>query len=138
MIVVDTNIIAYAWLKTAQNRDALLLLEREPEWHAPLLWRSEFRNVLLGEVRRKRLDRPVAAEVMRSAERWLSDCEHLPSSELVFQLALDSGCTAYDCEFVAVAEQLDVPLVTADRALLKAFPRRARTLEVACEMPVER
>ncbi|MGH8126852.1 MAG: type II toxin-antitoxin system VapC family toxin [Gammaproteobacteria bacterium] len=134
MIVVDTNIIAYAWLKSAQNRDALLLLEREPEWHAPLLWRSEFRNVLLGEVHRKRLDRPVAAEVMHSAERWLSDCEHLPGSERVFQLALESGCTAYNCEFVAVAEQLDVPLVTADRALLKAFPQRAQTLEAACEI----
>ncbi|MGH8428028.1 MAG: type II toxin-antitoxin system VapC family toxin [Gammaproteobacteria bacterium] len=138
MIVVDTNIIAYAWLKTAQSRDALLLLEREPEWHTPLLWRSEFRNVILGEVRQNRLDQSVAGDVMRSAEQWFEDCEHLPSSELVFQLALDSGCTAYDCEFMAVAEQLHAPLVTADRALLKAFPRRTRTLKAACEMPVGR
>ncbi len=137
MIVVDTNIIAYAWLKTTRNRDAMLLLEREPEWHAPLLWRSEFRNVLLGEVRGKRLDGAVATELLNSAERWFHNREHLPSSELVFGLARKSGCTAYDCEFVAVAEQLDAPLVTADRALLKAFPKRAQTLEAACEMLAE-
>lgn len=132
MIVVDTNIVAYAWLKTTRNRDALFLLEHESEWHAPLLWRSEFRNVILGEVRRKRLSEAAAGEIIRSAERWFSDREHLPSSERVFQLAIESGCTAYDCEFVVVAEQLGVPLVTADNALLKAFPQRTRTLETAC------
>lgn len=36
------------------------------------------------------------------------------------------GCTAYDCEFVALSQRLGVPLVTLDRALLKAFPRLAR------------
>lgn len=132
MIVVDTNIVAYAWLKTTRNRDAMLLLEHEPEWHAPLLWRSEFRNVVLGEVRRKRLDASVAGNVIRSAERRFSDCEHLPGSDLVFRLAMGSGCTAYDCEFVAVAEQLDAPLVTEDQALLKAFPERALNLKTAC------
>jgi len=37
-------------------------------------------------------------------------------------LAASSGCSAYDCEFVAAAQQLDAPLVTADRALRKGFP----------------
>ncbi|MGH8161160.1 MAG: type II toxin-antitoxin system VapC family toxin [Gammaproteobacteria bacterium] len=133
MIVVATNVVAYAWLKTTRNRDAMLLLEQEPEWHAPLLWRSEFRNVVLGEVRRKRLDASVAGNMVRSAERRFSGCEHLPSSDLVFRLAMESGCTAYDCEFVAVAQQLDLPLVTEDRALLKAFPKRAFNLKTACE-----
>ncbi|MGH8273082.1 MAG: type II toxin-antitoxin system VapC family toxin [Gammaproteobacteria bacterium] len=134
MIVVDTNVIAYAWLRTAHTPLARRLLEQEPEWHAPLLWRSEFRNVLLGETRRGRLDQSNTAEIMQIAENWLTDHEHLPSSREVLPLAIKSGCTAYDCEFVAVAEQLDVPLVTAHRALLKAFPQRARTLEAACEI----
>ena len=36
-----------------------------------------------------------------------------------------SPCAAYDCEFVAVAQALDLPLVTADKRLLAAFPGTA-------------
>jgi predicted nucleic acid-binding protein len=40
----------------------------------------------------------------------------------VLELASRSGCSAYDCEFVALAQDLEVPLVTNDRQILKAFP----------------
>ena len=40
-----------------------------------------------------------------------------------------SGCTAYDCEFVALADVHQVPLVTVDRRILKAFPKLAISLE---------
>jgi hypothetical protein len=32
---------------------------------------------------------------------------------------------AHRCEYVALAEALDVPLVTEDREVLRAFPARA-------------
>jgi len=43
----------------------------------------------------------------------------------VLELAVRSRCTAYDCEFVALAKQLGVPLVTSDRQVLAAFPETA-------------
>jgi predicted nucleic acid-binding protein len=43
----------------------------------------------------------------------------------VMALARDSDCSAYDCEFVALAERLDARLVTMDKKVLKAFPKRA-------------
>ena len=46
MIVVDTNIIAYLYLPTDLTGQAERLLESDPEWAVPVLWRSEFRNVL--------------------------------------------------------------------------------------------
>ena len=54
--------------------------------------------------------------------------EESVESEAVLRLAASSGCSAYDCEFVAAAQQLDAPLVTADRDLLKAFPALTRSL----------
>lgn len=43
----------------------------------------------------------------------------------VLELAMRSGCTAYDCEFVAVAKELEATLVTSDRQVLAAFPETA-------------
>ena len=48
--------------------------------------------------------------------------EEVVRSERVLQLVASSRCSAYDCECVAAAQQLGVPLITADRALLEAFP----------------
>jgi predicted nucleic acid-binding protein len=44
------------------------------------------------------------------------------------QLASTNRCSAYDCEFVALARYLGVPLVTEDRQLLEGFPGIARTI----------
>jgi predicted nucleic acid-binding protein len=52
------------------------------------------------------------------------------NSREVLQLARDSDCSAYDCEFVALAKQLDTQLLTMDKKVLKAFPQRAVALVV--------
>ncbi len=43
MIVVDTNLIVYLYLESKHSPLAEQVLMKDPEWHAPLLWRSEFR-----------------------------------------------------------------------------------------------
>ena len=53
MIVVDSNILAYLYLPGERTAAAEALLEHVPDWAAPILWRSEFRNILAGYMRRK-------------------------------------------------------------------------------------
>jgi predicted nucleic acid-binding protein len=52
------------------------------------------------------------------------------SQRVVLHLAKESGCSAYDCEFVSLAMDLGIPLVTADRQVLRAFPNVAMTAEL--------
>ena len=59
----------------------------------------------------------------------MTEHEYSVVSHRVLQLATDSGCTAYDCEFVALAQDLRVPLVTTDGKILRAFPTVAVSLE---------
>ncbi len=128
MIVVDTNVIAYLFVPGDRTGAAEALRRRDAEWAAPLLWRSEFRNVLATLVRLGRVELPVAQAMQAQAERLLAPLEFAVDSETVLALAADSGCSAYDCEFVALAEYLDVPLVSADRKLKAEFGKRVRLL----------
>lgn len=128
MIVVDTSVIAYLWIPGDHTAAAERLLVRDPEWCAPLLWRSELRNVLAGTLRRGQLGLPTALQILAEAEaRMLGHELAVPSPE-VMRLVSTSRCSAYDCEFVAAAIELGVPLVTADKQVLAAFPKVARPL----------
>lgn len=128
MIVVDTNVLAYLYLPGDYTQDAEALLERDPDWAAPVLWRSELRNVLAGYIRRKTLTLDQACTIQREAEELLVGNEHEVESRAVLELAHRSDCSAYDCEFVALAMQLGITLVTMDVKLLKAFPEHTASL----------
>lgn len=122
MIVVDTNVVAALLLNTEATPAAETLLERDPEWAAPILWRSEFRNVLVGYVRAARLSRADAVALAERAERIMQGREFPTSATSVLSLADQSSCSAYDCEFVALAQELAVPLYTRDKEILRTFP----------------
>lgn len=125
MIVVDTNLVAYLLVEGPMLAQAEDVLRNDPEWAAPALWRSEFRNVLAGLVRRKQIDLPGALAYWNEADSLVGVPDEQTESAEILRLAHASGCTAYDCEFVALAQKLGVSLVTADSQVLKAFPGTA-------------
>ena len=104
----------YLWLKESYADTAAGLLSEDPHWIAPLLWRSEFRNVLVGAIRRKMISRETALAAMDGAEHQMEGREQLVDSRDVLRLAALSRCSAYDCEYVALAEANGVPLITND------------------------
>ena len=129
MIVVDTNIICLRWLPAKETAQADALIERDPRWATALLWRWEFRNALAGYVRGGALTTAAATCICARAETTMAQNEFCAPAGQVFDLAAQSSCTAYDCEFVAVARERGVPLVTANRAILREFPHIAVSLD---------
>jgi predicted nucleic acid-binding protein len=89
-----------------------------------VLWRSELRNVIATYVCAKLIDVAAAALHRHAADLIGLEEYHVETSD-VLRLAKASGCSAYDCEFVSVAEYLDATLATADSKLAKAFRSRA-------------
>ena len=129
MIVVDTNVIGYLYLSSAYSEQAERALLKDAEWAAPLLWRSELRNVLALYMRRGWLSLEDAVRIMDEAVRLMAGREYAVDSVQVLELVEESTCSAYDCEFVALARDLGVPLVTVDKQILRDFPREAVSLE---------
>ena len=128
MIVVDTNVVAYLYLPGDRTAAAEALCRADSEWSAPLLWRSELRNVLATQIRVGRIALDGAQSIQAEAEQLLHGREFAVDSAEVLRLAAESGCSAYDCEFVVLADYFDVPLYSADLRLAERFPHRARLL----------
>jgi len=122
VIVVDTNVIAYLAMPSPYTEAAERLLLREPDWAAPLLWRSEFRNVLSLYLRKGLIRFEEALEIQEEMELLFHGREYDVASLDVLSLVNQSDCSAYDCEFVALAKGLGVRLVTMDRKLVSCFP----------------
>jgi len=128
MIVADTNLIVYLFITGDQSKLAQKVLDKDPYWIVPPLWQSEFRNVLAAYIRRG-MTLQQARRIMESALLTLENRQVIPSAMEVLQLISESQCMAYDCEFVALARQLNIPVVTADRQLLDQFPDYTISLE---------
>jgi predicted nucleic acid-binding protein len=132
MIVVDTNIIGYLFLSGEQSLLAERALRKDSEWAAPVLWRSELRSVLALYMRRNLIGLEHAQHIMDGALELLRGREYEVSSFEVMRLASESRCSAYDCEFIAAANDLKAPLITVDKELLREFPAVAVSLTRFC------
>ena len=129
MIVVDTNIISYLYITGERSQQAERLLSVDSHWSAPVLWRSEFRSVLGQYLRQGFLSFDEVLLVLEQAEKLLIESEYEVPSAYVMQLLQSSQCSAYDCEFVALARYLGVPLVTADKKILREFPAISKSID---------
>lgn len=128
MIVVDTNVVSYLYLGTDYAEYSQRVFQHDPDWAAPYLWRSEFRNILTTQVRHKLIDMDTALSMTHSAEKMLLSREFMVDAATVMQVAAHGGLSAYDAEFVTLARQLCIPLITLDKKILRAFPADTTSL----------
>jgi predicted nucleic acid-binding protein len=129
VIVADTNLLAYFAIRDANSELADAVFEADPVWVAPLLWRSELRSTLAKYMQHAGMSLEAALRALHSTEEVIGGREYRVASEKVLELIMPSNCSAYDCEYVALAQDLGVPLVTADKQVLRAFPKIAISLE---------
>jgi predicted nucleic acid-binding protein len=125
MIVVDANLIGNLFLKGENTPLAIKVFEKDPDWYAPLLWQSEMRSILTSNFRYRELSLENALYIMDEAHRLMMEHERHVSSTTVLDLVRVSKCTSYDCEYVAMAQDMKLTLVTFDSQVVKEFPRVA-------------
>jgi predicted nucleic acid-binding protein len=125
MIVVDTNVIAHYFLRGDNDQAVIDVMQKDSEWVAPSLWRSEARNVVMIMHVHGKEDLYELMNRLAMAETHLRTRTIQVRSENVIPIAKESGLTAYDAEFVSAAIELDCKLVTMDRKILSSYPQIA-------------
>ncbi|MFZ2958379.1 MAG: type II toxin-antitoxin system VapC family toxin [Candidatus Ozemobacteraceae bacterium] len=125
MIVVDTNIIAHFYIPGEFSSMADSIKLKDSEWITSHLWRFEFRNVIQKYIRAKLIELPDAIQILEDAEIALFGKEiSVPPSQFI-NVAANSKCSGYDCEFVSVAKGLNLKLITFDKKIVREFPDHA-------------
>ena len=125
MIVVDTNLVAYLFIPGDQTDANEQVIQRDPTWAAPLLRRSELRSVLTMYMRQQGRTVAQALSTMMHAEELIGGREYALPSDDFLQMTDQTTLSAYDTEFVALAQSLGIPLVTTDGKILKQVPTTA-------------
>ncbi|MEX0719620.1 MAG: type II toxin-antitoxin system VapC family toxin [Balneolaceae bacterium] len=125
MIVVDTNIIAHFWFPSENTQICDNLFNKDPEWLAPILWKSEFKNVVSLYFRKNLINITEALQVTEKAEKQMKDREFHINTTQVYNFVSQSQCSSYDCEFISLADDLNIKLVTFNKQILRAFPQIA-------------
>ena len=129
MIVVDANILAYFWLKSPNFEKVAKLYEVDPDWTAPDLCRSEFRNIAAAYLRKGLYTlEEVKWLVAQKESRMMGSYLEVDSMEVI-NLVSQSTCSSYDCEYVALAKKTMRPLITFDKKILQEFPNVANTVD---------
>jgi len=126
--VVDTNVVAYFLLGTeAYVDEARASLRALSNPVAPAHWEAELTNVVWMAMRAGVLSTEEGPTRLGLARRL--GIESVATSTLcqgALLRAVTSGVPVYDTLFVELAARLDCPLLTFDKAVLRAFPSIAK------------
>lgn len=128
MIVVDANILVYRIVEGEMTAEAMRLQEKDPDWRTSPLWEYEFGNVLFLMIRHRHLTPKLAVHLFRSAQGLFAPGETHADLDISLRIAVENGISFYDAQYLALAQSLEVPLITEDKALRKAGGKSALSL----------
>jgi predicted nucleic acid-binding protein len=122
VIVVDANVLFPYVFEMETTVQALRIRGVDPDWRFPRLWRQEFTSALLKYVRAGRCGSVTADKALAKALVLFGGHELEVSDRIALNVAREFGLSAYDALYLTLARELEVVLVTADRALVRRCP----------------
>ncbi len=129
MIVVDTNVIAYLLIQGARTSLAEEVYRKDSDWLLPALWRHEFLNVLSTYVRYGGGREKDGLQIWARAMALFGGNEGDMDLKKAFHFSVVKDVSAYDAQFIVLAQELRTQLITDDRKLLAAFPDLAQSMQ---------
>ena len=128
MVLVDTNVIAPLYVRSARTEAVEELFARDAVWRTEPLALIELSNVLITYERSRYITAAAARDCLNRAAAFLQPHLFRVSHQAALEAALDYRVTAYDARFLALADQLGSRLVTEDARLRAAAPALTQSL----------
>ena len=131
MVIVDTNVIAPLYVRSARTDTVAELFARDAVWRTEPLALIELSNVLITYERSRYITAATARDCLNRAAAFLQPHFFRVSHQAALEAALDYRVTAYDARFLALAQQVGARLITEDAKLRAAAPALTQSLAEA-------
>jgi predicted nucleic acid-binding protein len=128
VIVADANVIAYLLIEGRKSEVARQLHAMDSDWRMPPLWRAEFLNILAMQVQHGGASIEAAERTWQSARSLFSTNETAVDEMAALRISARFRISAYDAQYIALAQQLGVSCVSEDRELVRKFPDAVVTI----------
>ena len=128
MVLVDTNVIAPLYVRSARTEAVEELFARDAVWRTEPLALIELSNVLITYEQSRYITAATARDCLNRAAAFLQPQLFRVSHQAALEAALDYRVTAYDARFLALADQLGIRLITEDARLRAAAPALTQSL----------
>ena len=119
MIVADAVTSVHLVIEGEDTHWVEKVLRADPVWFAPPNWRSECLSAIDKYRRRGDFGEEGALTRFRKAKERVRIQPYAPAEE-VLHLSVETGCSIYDCEYAALAQQRDTDFVTFDKQVIAA------------------
>src|SRR3989442_14892570 len=123
MLLVDTNIIAPLYVRSARTDAVEELFARDAVWRTEPLALIELSNVLITFERTRYITAATARDCLNRAAAFLQPQLFRVSHQAALDAALRYGTTACDARLLALAQQLGHRLVAEEAKMRAATPR---------------
>jgi predicted nucleic acid-binding protein len=131
MIVADVNLVAYLLIQGNFTDDVQALYRQDSDWKLPSLWRHEFLNILSKYAQYDGIAKSKANQLLSNALDRFMSCESPVDYQDALAISVQKGITAYDAQYVSLAKQLGVKLITYDKKIIQTFPKISQRPETA-------
>ncbi len=125
MIVADANLIFHYVVRGQFTEQAQAVFLKDRVWIAPTLWEAEILSAVCNEMRRGKIKREEAVLFILHARSLMRDQSHPIDFRRVLSVAEQTKCSGYDSQYISLAEQRGLKLVTCDNGILANAPHVA-------------
>jgi predicted nucleic acid-binding protein len=132
VIVADASVVTFLFLEGELSGIVRELYTTDPEWVTPPILNHEMLNILAA-VGSAEGNVQGMEELWREARGVLGSRQQIPDPQRSLRLAIELGISGYQAQYLALADQLKLPLLTTDALLLDLLPKKTCRPEVYLE-----
>jgi predicted nucleic acid-binding protein len=133
MIVVDSSVISFLFLEGELTESVKELHRIDSEWITPPILNHEMLNILAVVGTADHAIAPME-EIWRDLRALLGSRQQVPDPFRSLHLAIELEISGYVAQYVALAQQLNIPLVTEEQRLLEQLPDLCLSIEEALKL----